>query len=863
MWNGFWKLTVMVGVIGIGLFAVFQAQKGMNRIADLGSPEASADGESEPLPNGDALSVPTNEPPLNVSFDRDRPLDRNRQGKPTVDARSNSNGDRIDLVGNFSADQPPSIQTAGGPTTSVPNRLAVDKVQRRQPGLSFNDEPHAEDLDDPALQTHNQEPSPFADEDFADEATEKTARRTVQQASESSISAPSGEPESTEDPFSSDLAAPAVEAPASDESNPADDLEPKPKKATKTTPDLDFGDASAIPRSKRGIEKSERRVESSPPEATVESESNPFDDQPKPMDAPPALDPDSLGDEPLPALDAPPATGETEPSEAEVDQPAASPAKPDDLPADAPNRKDEFLEEEPPRSIRSRAIPTLPKDLDEEPDEANHLRSSPRPGKSRSVPEVAEPTDMTGDGVAGDVSQRGLQQPRLTIEKVAQQQAVLEQPLIYTIIVRNTGNVAAHHVVIEDRIPKGTELLGTSPRAELVGKNLIWKEAVLKPNEEKKISIKVIPKQEGPIGSVARVHFATEVSAEIQVSAPQLEFTVNAPKEVRIGQNFDLVFQLKNIGKVDASNILVRDLVPDHLKQESGNDIECPIGKLAPNEVREIVLPVLAVKTGSCVNRAVLTADSGIKDQLDSKIEIVGEQLALTRTGQSRIYVERPAVFTNTIRNEGNKQVSKVRISEVVPAGMEFESASDAGKYDANLNSVIWSLGPLAPGDERALSVKYVPKETGTLAGSITATGATGSTAAIQSTVEVVGRPELQMETLSSTGLVTVGDKITSKIQLKNSGTAAARNVQLKIQLPPELRLVNARGAKFQKDKNRVVFDLIDELAPRSNATFELTLEPIEEADARVVIEVSAEHLAKPHRREESIQIARDALISR
>ena len=74
---------------------------------------------------------------------------------------------------------------------------------------------------------------------------------------------------------------------------------------------------------------------------------------------------------------------------------------------------------------------------------------------------------------------------------------------------------------------------------------------------------------------------------------------------------------------------------------------------------------------------------------------------------------------------------------------------------------------------------------------------------------------------------------------------------------------MNARGAKFQKDKNRVVFDLIDELAPRSNATFELTLEPIEEADARVVIEVSAEHLAKPHRREESIQIARDALISR
>ena len=66
----------------------------------------------------------------------------------------------------------------------------------------------------------------------------------------------------------------------------------------------------------------------------------------------------------------------------------------------------------------------------------------------------------------------------------------------------------AHNVVIEDRIPKGSELLGTSPRAELVGKRLIWNEPALKPNEEKKISIKVVPKQEGPIGSVARVYFA-------------------------------------------------------------------------------------------------------------------------------------------------------------------------------------------------------------------------------------------------------------------------------------------------------------------------------------------------------------------
>src|SRR5207302_158852 len=144
--------------------------------------------------------------------------------------------------------------------------------------------------------------------------------------------------------------------------------------------------------------------------------------------------------------------------------------------------------------------------------------------------------------------------------KVAPPQAVLGQPLIYSIIVKNVGSVDAHNVVIEDRIPKGTKLQGTHPQAEYSGKNLIWNQPLLRPNEEKKISIKVIPQQEGPVGSVARVHFATEVSTEIVVAAPQLDLTVKAPHEVRIGQRFDLTYTLKNVGTVEASDVVLRDL---------------------------------------------------------------------------------------------------------------------------------------------------------------------------------------------------------------------------------------------------------------------------------------------------------------
>ena len=861
MWNGFGKLTVMVGVIGIGLFAVFQAQKGMSRVASLEPPAAEA---SAAEASGESAAVDSLRSTANP--ERAVALDRAEPDRPAARTRRNTQNERIDLVGNYHPESnSASVKTALGSTRTHSGQVELARRESRSQAVRLQDEIE-NSFEQDAAQTERPRSLPDEGPGETESATDTTDTTDTTAAStaepdDSLIKSPEdpsnrepspiGKP--TEDPFDEDF------------SSSPDSLKSTFDKSPEVSATWNADEEAPIPRSRRAMQSSEQKLQ-----VPVEIESDPFDFEPKekPVDvSPPTNEEAAAFEEAPPELTVPEALNQSESTQLPTDRISAPNARL------APAAKRNHFVDDEPQSARdeSTSFPALPardplrrpasgqpRSFDDDPDLLGGSAANRRnPDRNPDRNPLAE---MTGDGVAGDDSQRGLQQPRLTIEKVAQQQAVIEQPLVYTIIVRNTGTVAAHHVVIEDRIPKGTELLGTSPRAELVGKDLIWKELVLRPNEEKRISIKVIPKQEGPIGSVARVHFATEVTAEIQVSAPQLEFTVNAPKEVRMGQNFDLVFQLKNVGKVEASNIMVRDLVPDHLKHETGNDIECPIGKLAPNEVREIVLPVTAVKTGGGVNRAILTADSGIKKQLDSSIDVVGDQLVLTRTGQNRIYVERPVVFTNTIRNEGNLKVSKVRISEVVPAGMEFETASDGGKFDPNLNSVIWTLGVLEPGDDRALTVKYVPKETGTLAGKITATGASGSSAAINSTVEVIGRPALQMETLSDTGLVTIGDKITSKFQLKNMGTSAARNVQLTIQLPPELRLVTVHGNRFRQQKNTLIFDPIDELSPRANAMFELVLEPMEEADARIVIEISADHLAKPHRREESIQIGRDEL---
>lgn len=88
-------------------------------------------------------------------------------------------------------------------------------------------------------------------------------------------------------------------------------------------------------------------------------------------------------------------------------------------------------------------------------------------------PENSE--SIAGDGTVRADSPRGPQRPELKIEKIAPPNATLNQPMVYTIVIRNVGDSAANAVVVEDQIPMGTKLSGTIPRAELTGKKLIWR----------------------------------------------------------------------------------------------------------------------------------------------------------------------------------------------------------------------------------------------------------------------------------------------------------------------------------------------------------------------------------------------------
>ena len=146
------------------------------------------------------------------------------------------------------------------------------------------------------------------------------------------------------------------------------------------------------------------------------------------------------------------------------------------------------------------------------------------------------PADFVGVGTISPDTPSTPQQAQLTIEKHAPPDASLGQELIYSIVIKNVGQSTARNVIVEDIVPKGSDLLGTIPQAQMANKKLVWQLGAIDPRQSRTIQIKIVPTEPGQIGSVATVSFEAAVASRTVITAPDVRLDMNGPQEVRVGE---------------------------------------------------------------------------------------------------------------------------------------------------------------------------------------------------------------------------------------------------------------------------------------------------------------------------------------
>lgn len=457
-------------------------------------------------------------------------------------------------------------------------------------------------------------------------------------------------------------------------------------------------------------------------------------------------------------------------------------------------------------------------------------------------------------------TQQKVKSPKMVIQKLAPPEAVLGQPFIYHVLVKNTGTTPAQEVIVEDRVPKGSKLTGTIPRAEQINDRIIWRLGAMGPGTEKKISIRVIPEKPGQIGSVATVNFATEVNTETKITSPKLAIKSDQPKAVNPGEITVVNYLITNSGTGDAKNVYVRSIIPPQFSHPGGDDLEYNVGLIPAGETKQIQLKLKAIKPGAGKNISSVMGDGNVKAETEVPLKVIGngEKILLTRRGPKNRYLGRPCTFENVVTNNSEAPIQDISVFESIPPGMKFISASANGQFDPVRKVVQWDIPQLAASDMQVLSVELESTEVGKMVSTVQVVIDNSSkfSANLQSETTIIGQPLLKVETSELQGPLEIGEKMVMQVQLKNQGSAPATNVEFRVKIPRELVFLSAKGPlRYKQAGSYIIFGPAPELSEKATLNFELSLAARNKGDARVLVQVQSKQMQKPLSKEEAVPV--------
>jgi uncharacterized repeat protein (TIGR01451 family) len=465
-----------------------------------------------------------------------------------------------------------------------------------------------------------------------------------------------------------------------------------------------------------------------------------------------------------------------------------------------------------------------------------------------------------GTGQPGSKQLEGAQAPQVTIQKFAPNEIQVGKPAVFKIAVRNTGSIPAGQVEIRDQTPRGTKLLGTTPRASQGARGeIVWTIGTLRPGEESSVEMEVMPTAEGEIGSVATVHFGADASARTISTRPKLALEMSAPEKVLIGEQVMLSIVVSNPGTGVATGVVLEEHLPAVLQHPAGADLEYEIGDLRPGESKKLDLPMAAVSPGQAVNILTARADGNLQTQERLELQVVAPKLDIALEGPKRRYLEREAVYQVSLSNPGTAAAQQVELVAYLPPGLKFLSANNSGHYEEANRAIHWRLQELPCNETGSVELVTMPVEAGQQSIKLRGTAEKGLAVEKEQPVLVEGIASIVFQPVDVTGPIEVGGETTYEVHVVNQGSKAASNVRLAVLLPGEMQPMSAEGpTRHAIEPGRVVFEGLARLDPKADATYRIKAKGIRPGDLRTKFQLVTDEMQTPVTKEESTRVYAD-----
>ncbi len=423
--------------------------------------------------------------------------------------------------------------------------------------------------------------------------------------------------------------------------------------------------------------------------------------------------------------------------------------------------------------------------------------------------------------------------------------------LLYTIIVRNTGNDTATNAAVSALLPAGTAPQSIDSFGAFVGNEATWNIGSLPPSGQIDLQFSVrvlsgIPDGASEI-SVATIVAdnapAAAASTTTVVSArPSLVLSKTAPGSVNAGDSLTYALDYFNQGNAAAFDLVIEDNLPagTSFVAASNNGIEVSpgvvrwnLGALAPlagGRVTVEVATVSGVNDGSVITNVASASSTGTSSAVAqaTTIERSHTELEVTITAaQDPVAAGAQEVLTVAWTNTGNQDTTNALVTATVPPDTGFVSATGGGSFDGT-GLVTFNVGNLPAGASGSATITLnvaSPLANGTVLKSIASIRADNGLPDSDSVPFMVSSTPVIVASKSvSAARVDSGGTVVFTIALKNFGSTAATGVSVTDALPAGLQVLRAdSGGTVDKAANRAVWNVGAIAAGAASANLPLT----------------------------------------
>jgi uncharacterized repeat protein (TIGR01451 family) len=456
-------------------------------------------------------------------------------------------------------------------------------------------------------------------------------------------------------------------------------------------------------------------------------------------------------------------------------------------------------------------------------------------------------------------AQPGGQTSTISVEKIGPAMVGVGKPFTYEIAVRNPGKAPALLVRVEDQVAANLRYLKSEPPAEVQGTQLLWNLGTLEPGGERRLKVEAQAIAEGEALSSATAICAASSSCRTKVSRPQLAIVKKGPETAHVGESIKFELVVSNSGSGPAEGVVLRDKMPAGFQHPAGNFIEADLGTLKPGESRTIPIEVRVVQAGRLVNEASVTAPGIPEATAQAAVMVTDASLSLRKTGPQQGNPNQELDFGLVVSNTGEAPATGVKLTDRLPEGLAFVSASDGGTFNAKTHAVEWALGTLAAGQSKALSVRLKAIKAGDWVNQAAARTERGQEAKAELPVHVEGVPALLLEVVDLDDPVEIGSETTYEIRVVNQGTAPCTGLRIAGVVPAGLTLLGAEGTVTHRiNGNQVIFEPLPKLAAKADVQFKVLVRAVKPGDWRFRVWMSCDHMPKPIFEDESTQVYSD-----